>query len=276
MDRMTGQADRRRLAGALALALMAAAVAAPVAQAQGYQMLYTFTGGADGANPYNTLVADNAGNLFGTALLGGANNSGVVFKLDTQGTQTVLNNFSYTVDGATPVGGVIRDVAGDLYGTVNFGGPGGWGSVFELSPSGAETVLYSFNEFIGDAPYPYSGVVRDRAGNLYGTDSGGAVFEVSPVGIETILYKFTGGTDGATPFGGLTLDDQGNMYGTTSGGGNLATCGKLGCGVIFKVTPAGKESILRNFLGADGADSAGRSDPGFGRKPVRHHLPGRL
>ena len=147
------------------------------------------------------------------------------------------------------------DEQGNLYGTTAEGGTGcpgegsvGCGTVFKLTPSGNETVLYSFAGG-NDGDGPWSTLVRDGQGNFYGTtffgggsgctgDGGcGTVFKVSPGGTETVLYRFTGGTDGARPYGGVVLDAAGNIYGTTFEGG-LGQCDEdLGCGVVFKVTP---------------------------------------
>jgi uncharacterized repeat protein (TIGR03803 family) len=147
-------------------------------------VLYSFTGGADGRNPYGGVIRDSAGNLYGTTVEGGTANSGVVYKLDTTGHETVLYSFTGGPDGGGP-SGVIRDSAGNLYGTAS-GGTAGQGVVYELDTAGQETVLHSFTGG-ADGYYPNGGVIRDSAGNLYGTTSnggqtgGGVVFKLKPL-----------------------------------------------------------------------------------------------
>jgi uncharacterized repeat protein (TIGR03803 family) len=215
-------------------------------------VLHNFTGGADGGDP-NSVIRDPAGNLYGTASGGGASSAGVVFKIDTSGTETVLYSFTGGADGGFPLGGLIRDSAGNLYGTTNGGGASSAGVVFKIDVSGTETVLYSFTGGV-DGGFPLAGVIRDPAGNLYGTTNGGGassagvVFKVDTSGNETALYSFTGGADGGFPLWVvLARDSAGNLFGTTAGGGTA------GVGVVFKVNPAGQETVLHSFTGgADG------------------------
>ena len=218
-------------------------------------VLYSFTGGADGGNPYGGVVRDAAGNLYGTTVYGGAASSGVVFKVDSSGHETVLYTFSGGDDGGYPYAGVIRDSAGNLYGTTYAGGSagyGGYGVVFKLDAAGQFTVLHSFTGG-ADGGYPYAGVIRDSAGNLYGTTSlrgnaqWGVVYSLDPTGNETVLYSFTGGSDGASPYAGVIRDSAGNLYGTARSGGT----GNMG--VVYKVDTAGHETVLYSFTGgADG------------------------
>jgi uncharacterized repeat protein (TIGR03803 family) len=226
-------------------------------------VLYSFTGGADGGQPFAGVIRDSAGNLSGTTS-GGGTGYGVVYKLDVaSGQETVLYSFTGGADGASPETGVIRDSAGNLYGTTNGGGTD-YGVVYKLDvASGQETVLYSFTGGT-DGSNPYAGVIRDSDGNLYGTTSGGGsgegsagygvVFKVNSAGQETVLYSFTGGADGGDPIAGLILDSAGNLYGTTSEGGNIVTCpvsifSPGGCGVVYKVDTAGQETVLYSFTG---------------------------
>jgi uncharacterized repeat protein (TIGR03803 family) len=246
-----------------------------------YSVLYNFTGGADGANPPAGLIRDEAGNLYGTTFAGGLSGCGVVFKLDSSGNETVLYTFTCGADGANSVAGLIRDAAGNLYGTTANGGntsatncvPSGCGVVFKLDSSGQETVLYAFSGG-GDGGLPQAGLIQDAAGNLYGTTyyggntsssscfiggsfGCGVVFKLDPSGQETVLYAFSGGADGANPSAGLIRDAAGNLYSTTQLGGNTsnAICGAAGCGVVFKLDPSGKETVLYTFTGgADGLD----------------------
>ena len=155
-------------------------------------VLYSFTGGADGASPEAGLVRDGGGNLYGTTYAGGEANCplngsagcGVVFKVSKTGVMSVLHTFINS-DGSNPAADLIRDSAGNLYGTTKFGGIG-FGTVFMVSSTGAETTLYSFLDS-PDGAGPLGSLVRDTAGNLYGTASGGGasdgpviVFQIVP------------------------------------------------------------------------------------------------
>jgi uncharacterized repeat protein (TIGR03803 family) len=128
---------------------------------------------------------------------------------------------------------VIRDSAGNLYGTTHGGGTLAAGVVFKVDMSGQETALYSFTAWSN----PHAGVIRDSAGNLYGTTYGGGtagygvVYELDMAGQETVLHSFTGGADGGYPYAGVIRDPARNLYGTASVGG------KEGAGVVFKLTP---------------------------------------
>jgi uncharacterized repeat protein (TIGR03803 family) len=224
-------------------------------------VLYSFTGGADGGSPSGGVVRDSAGNLYGTTAGGGEGERGVVYKLDTAGHQTVLYTFTGGADGGYP-NSVILDSAGNLYGTTVAGGdvsPGycssGCGVVFMVNPAGQETVLYSFTGAY-DGGYPYAGVVRDSAGNLYGTTAGGGegewgvVYKLDTEGQETVLWVFNGyDAVGAIPYAGVILDSAGNLYGTTAGGGLYSW------GVVFKLDPAGDETVLYSF--SNGSDGGG-------------------
>jgi uncharacterized repeat protein (TIGR03803 family) len=199
-------------------------------------VLYSFSGGADGGYPDASVIQDSVGNLYGTTFNGGTANMGVVYKLDVGGQETVLYSFTGGADGASPYAGVIRDSAGDLYGTTVEGGTAGWGVVYKLDASGQETVLYSFMGG-ADGGDPYAGVIRDPAGNLYGTTlfgtyGSGNVYKLDTTGQETVLYSFTNGADGGYPYAGVIRDSVGNLYGTTYNGG------KDIAGVVFKLTPA--------------------------------------
>jgi uncharacterized repeat protein (TIGR03803 family) len=224
-------------------------------------VLYTFTGGSDGAYP-GGVITDSTGNFYGTTSGGGTANMGVVYKVDSAGHETVLYSFTGGADGGTPGAGVIRDSAGNLYGTTIYGGKincgvgSGCGVVFKLDTSGQETVLYRFSGG-SDGSYPHAGVVRDSAGNLYGTafDGGtveaGVVYKVDTTGHETVLYQFQG-ADGANPIGGVIRDAAGDLYGTTVAGG------PAGKGVVYELDAAGHETVLYSFTGgADGGSPTG-------------------
>lgn len=225
----------------------------------GTETLWSF--GSWGFSPMSGVVMDKKGNLYG-ATLGGSSGYGVVFRLSQSGTFKSLYNFTGGSDGGNP-SGLMRDNRGNLYGVAsqggNFGnscGGSGCGTVFKISGT-TEIVLYTFAGGT-DGVYPTSGVIKDSAGNLYGTTAhggtfgNGTVFEVTPSGTEKVLYEFTGSSDGNSPQSPLLMDSGGNLYGTTSGGGTN------GSGVVFKLTPKGVESVLHTFSGGnDGAQPAG-------------------
>jgi uncharacterized repeat protein (TIGR03803 family) len=226
-------------------------------------VLHAFTGGTDGGQPQAGLVRDKAGNLYGTTTIGGdlscgyGSGCGLVFKLDKDGKEIVLHAFSNHPDGGHPRGDLIRDKAGNFYGTTESGGSSDYGTVFKLDPSGNETVLYSFSG-ITSGEYPVGRLARDADGNLYGTTNGGGdpscylcgvVFKIDKAGNETVLHTFTGNPDGAYPFGGLTRDRAGNLYGSTYAGGGSNGCYTLGCGSVFKVDANGNETVLHGFTG---------------------------
>jgi uncharacterized repeat protein (TIGR03803 family) len=190
---------------------------------------------ADGASPNGDLVRDPSGNLYGTTTTGGYYSYGVVFKVSETGKETVLYTFTGGADGGEPAAGLVRDAAGNLYGTTPESSPGA-GVVFKVSETGKETVLYTFTGG-ADGSIPRARLVRDSAGNLYGTtfyggSHYGVVFKLDTTGKETVLYTFTGGADGRNPEAGLVRDAAGSLYGTTVLGGF-----SYGYGVVFELTP---------------------------------------
>jgi uncharacterized repeat protein (TIGR03803 family) len=234
-------------------------------------VLYSFKGGSDGFYPHGRLIADRAGNLYGTTLLGGGgrcdNGCGTAFKLTPDGRESLIHTFCTQADcpdGSYPDAGLTADRAGDFYGTTVRGGAHGFGTVFTLAPDGSETVLYSFKGG-WDGAHPFAGVVADGHGNLYGTTwqgggtgcqlglGCGTVFKVTREGTETVLHSFLGGHDGSYPVAGLAVDGHDNIYGTASLGGSTG-CDGLGCGIVFKLAASGAETILYSF--ADNGDGA--------------------
>lgn len=247
-------------------------------------VLYHFTGGSDGASPYTAdLAFDQAGNIYGTTWLGGSEGNclygqhcGTVYELTRSGggwNQSVLWNFGQNGDGVMPVGGVIFDKAGNLYGTTSGGGQDGSGdfcyegiygptTVYQLTPSGSgwkENILYTFPSGSGDLVY--SGLIFDQSGGLYGAgcngglsgNSGGFVFELSSLGgswAYSGLYDFSGGAGGG-PVNSLFMDGTGNLYGTTFADG------AHGYGSVFKLTLSNgtwTQTVLHDFTGgSDGA-----------------------
>ncbi|PYX46692.1 MAG: hypothetical protein DMG79_15670, partial [Acidobacteria bacterium] len=233
-------------------------------------VVYGFTGGADGANPYYAdVILDAAGNLYGTTVGGGDHNLGVVFKLtrsETGWTESVLYSFAGGSDGANPYAGLVFDKAGNLFGTTYGGGSGGIGTIFELSPGTpgqwTETVLHTFTGLDGDSPA--GGLTLGRNGNLYAVTQGGgahhsgAVYQLthSTRGWnETVLYSFTGGADGSSPYAErLLIDNSGHIYGTTEGGG----AHQLGAVFRLSLLPSHhwKEQVLYSFDGSVAANPA--------------------
>lgn len=233
-------------------------------------VLYDFTGLSDGANPDGArLIFDQAGNLYGTAFGGGSTNCnggcGLVYELvPSKGggwTEKVLYSFTGTPDGASPWAGVIFDQSGNLYGTTELGGAYGYGTVFELTPSGSgwtEKVLYNFQNQ-ADGGRPYAGLIFDPSGNLIGATttggvgSGGTAFELTPSGsgwtFQT-LYPFTGSPGQLTggPTASLVMDNGGNLYGATAGDGTYSK------GAVFKLTQSGGSwtyTSLYDFTGGN-------------------------
>jgi uncharacterized repeat protein (TIGR03803 family) len=215
-------------------------------------ILQSFGSGADGSSPFaGTLIFDTAGNLYGTTLWGGAYQNGSVFELlpasGGSWTEKIIFNFNpNSKEGFQPDWGVISDNAGNLYGTLSFGGAYQEGVVFELSPGSgglwSEKVLYNFKKNATDGRTPAASLMFDAAGNLYGsTFSGGAygqgtAFELSPKSgggwKENVLHSFQlSHSDGYDPFAPFAMDPAGNLYGTTQGGG------LNGGGVIFRIKP---------------------------------------
>ena len=225
-------------------------------------IIHSFTY-ADGSSPRGHLIADSAGDLFGVTGDGGAYNVGTVYKLTPPSSgsgdwsESVLHDFSGTGgDGASPASGLLADASGALYGTTTLGGaaPGGFGTVFKLSPprhgsgSWTERILYAFTSVNGDGNQPYSDLIADRHGALYGTTLTGGnscripgcgiVFKLSPpqaksaMWTETVLHEFSDDPDGSGPKAGLTPGLHGLLYGTTTRGG-----GTENGGTVFELLP---------------------------------------
>jgi len=259
----------------LAAVLWFAVGASDVAVGQTFVVLHSFLGQPkDGSAPLGGLVFDSAGNLYGTTLQGGKYSSchdsggygcGIVFKLDTNGVETVLHSFNGT-DGAGSSATLIMDANGDLYGTAAVGGGSGCntgesvgcGVVFKLSGN-KETVLYRFTGG-ADGAFPWAGLVMDASGSFYGTTNaggeygGGVVFKL--VGKkETVLHSFCSENnckDGDYLTSGLIVDATGNLYGTATYGGDFNCDYPYGCGVVFRLTGT-IETVLHSFKGPDGA-----------------------
>jgi len=220
------------------------------AAAQTETVLYSFNI-TDGELPYAGLVFGKNGSLYGTTVDGGTYSYGTVFELSPAAgggwTETVLHNFGQGKDGSLPIGGLIFDKVGHLYGTTEYGGTGpckvvlsGCGTVFELSPGSGGWSYKEIYPLPGNGWGAYERLVMDGGGNLYGTlfegtySGYGSVFKLTPSNggwTYTSLHDFTDGDDGANPYGGLVLDSNGNLYGTTEAGG------AFGYGAVFEITP---------------------------------------
>jgi len=240
-------------------------------------ILHSFDG-THGGRPTAGLILDDAGNLYGTTY-GSPYWCGTVFRLapspDGAWTHTILHNFGRIKnapgDGCQPSAGLVRDRAGNLYGTTSTGGANIYfGTIFRLKERNKgkwkETVLHSFTSSNGDGAYPYDSLALDNSANLYGTTFAGGIpncfagcgiaFKLAPSAgqwKEKTLYSFTGGSDGAEPYAGLIRDAAGDWYGATNFGGSSCSSG---CGVVFKLTRRDKgkwtETVLHRFSGGDG------------------------
>jgi uncharacterized repeat protein (TIGR03803 family) len=235
-----------------------------------FSPLYAWSGGVGGAAPLARVVFGPNGILYGTTTV---YDYGTVFNLRPPATaacktllcpwtETVLHTFEI-LDGDYPgYGDLLFDQAGNIYGTTTFGGSSRLGTVYELTPSGTESVLYSFAGSDGETPE--NGLIFDNAGDLYGTTANGGgsgcngsgcgtVFELMPANgawTQCTLSNFQNGNDGVNPYAGLIFDQLGNLYGGTIGGGTG------GSGTVFELTPVGSCTwtlkTLHNFTAGGG------------------------
>jgi uncharacterized repeat protein (TIGR03803 family) len=227
------------------------------------------SGCTDGTLPAGGLVQGTNGNLYGTTAGGGANNRGTVFKITLSGVLTTLYSFcsqEACADGALPYAGLVLATNGNFYGTTEDGGKYSYGTIFEITPGGSLTTLYSFCAENGcpDGARPSVSLVQATTGQFYGTtqaggankDSGcavegcGTVFEITGSGALTTLYSFCsqrGCLDGQTPDAGLVQATNGNFYGTTLYGG-----ANNNNGTVFEITPSGALTTLYSFCSRSG------------------------
>jgi uncharacterized repeat protein (TIGR03803 family) len=260
----------------ITFAVLLGVLATQSAPAQTYTVLHAFQGVPDGALPVAGLVLDVKGSLYGTTESAGDSSCqhpygcGVVFKIDTTGTETVLFRFGHG-RGDVPQAGLVRDPAGNLYGTTSGGGHFLAGTVFRLGKDGKQKVLHSFDRQNGSpgGSFPGARVLRDSTGNLFGTtvnggnsSDSGVVFKLNKFGKETVLYAFTcpicygkaGGGFGVSD-SGVIRDAAGNLYGIAAGGTVTNGC-TYGCGVVYKVDKNHAGTVFYSFTGGS-SDGAG-------------------
>jgi uncharacterized repeat protein (TIGR03803 family) len=213
--------------------------------------LYSFTGGSDGAEPVGSLILASDGNFYGTALEGGSDTNGTVYRMTPSGAETTLYQFTGGSDGGEPYAPLIQARDGNFYGTTLIGGANGDGVIFRMSRAGTLTTIVSFNYTNGAEPQ--GGLVQAADGNLYGTTvvggsiGYGTVFRVTTNGVLTTLFSF-GATNGANPAASLVQGTDGNLYGTTAAGG----AGNQG--TAFRITTNGLLTTLVWFDGFNGAN----------------------
>lgn len=245
--------------------------------AQNFAVLHAFTGSNDGALPSATLTMDEAGNLYGTAVAGGSQGAGTVFKLTNRSSGwllTTLYSFTGGQDGGQPRSSVIFGPDGRLYGNAYAGGNpicnGGCGTIYSLRPqpractsancSWQETTIYQFSAASDGEAFPWGNLLFDVAGDIYGTTTaaGGVVYKLSP-GLQGWTYQiphsFDYGGEAYRPYAGVISDTAGDLFGTTWGGSNN-NCGRLqSCGTVFELSPVGSSwvlTIVHDFDGTDG------------------------
>lgn len=206
-----------------------------------------------------SLMQAKDGNFYGTTMSDGINHKGTIFQLTPAGTLTTLYQFS-TGDGANPIGGLVQGKDGNFYGTTSAGGPNvfGYGTIFQLTPSGTLTTLYSFSGT--DGAFPAASLIQATDGNFYGTtlyggndacvgefglapNGCGTVFKITPSGTLTTLYIFRASSDSGYPAVPLVQGPDGNLYGTTSVGAGSVSYN----GTFFKITPSGTMTVLHDF-----------------------------
>jgi uncharacterized repeat protein (TIGR03803 family) len=217
-------------------------------------VLHNFTGddNVDGSYPTG-VVRGRDGNLYGTTQglgFGNPPSFGTMFKVTPSGQFTTLYRFTGGNDGKTPaIADLLETDDGSFLGATMSAGPGGYGTIFRITPDGVFTLVHGFVGRPADGAEPRTALVHATDGNFYGsTESGGAfnegtIFRVSPTGAFTLLHSFTGGADGALP-GGLVQASDGNLYGTTHAG--------IIVGTIFRLTLGGVFTVLHAFSAADG------------------------
>lgn len=215
-------------------------------------LLYSFTGGNDGAYPYAPPIQGTDGNWYGTTSSGGMSGQGTIYKMTPAGALTTIYQFDGGIHGGQPRAPLVQGSDGNFYGTTIYGGAIGYGEIFKITSTGALTVLYSFDNTHGG--YPVSPLIQGTDGNFYGTAQdygslgGGVAFKVSSSGSFTVLHNMNGTTDGEVPTAGLVQASDGNLYGVN---GSIISGGNSG--TFFTVTTKGAFSVVHSFDGTTGA-----------------------
>jgi uncharacterized repeat protein (TIGR03803 family) len=211
-----------------------------------FTVLYNFTYGASGTNPYSGLLLGTDGNFYGTTEF-----EGTIFKITPNGQFSVLYTFTGGSDGGDSYAPPIQANDGNFYGTTSgqYDSQSPYGTVYKLTPAGEFILLYQFDQMHGASPY--APLIQGSDGNFYGVTSAGGnlnlgvVFKITPSGKLSVLYNFDV-THGSQPFGPLVQGNDGNFYGTTFNGGTY------GSGVIFQLKPNGRLKVIHNFAGTGG------------------------
>jgi uncharacterized repeat protein (TIGR03803 family) len=207
---------------------------------------------ASGSNGLATALGVGSASI--SAASGSVLSPSVTMTVTTTGVETVLYSFAGGSDGDHPDAGLIQGSDGNFYGTTKLGGANSAGTVFKITAAGAETVLHSFGSG-SDGATPIASLIQGSDGNFYGTTiaNQGTVFKITAAGVETVLYSFGSGSDGNNPNAALIQGSDGNFYGTTVNGGANNQ------GTVFKVTPAGIETVLYSFAGGSDAANPARA-----------------
>ena len=219
-----------------------------------YAVIHNFGHAGDAYFPSSAITLDSSSNLYGECALGGQHGEGLLYELSlgSRGwTETIIHQWGSGTDGSYPYGNLTFDLAGNLYGTTSQSGvKGNMGTVFEFVPNGTQWIeqrQYYFG-INTDGQFPFSGVVVDASGNVYGTTHNGGsqgygiVYKLTPNSTgwnEKILYNLAGANDGGISSATLVMDASGNLFGTASYGGSAQSCitGPVpGCGVAFELS----------------------------------------
>lgn len=250
---------RRISAARFGLAAMAAWSPAASAQAA-YHIVHDFADTTTGGRyPAAPLLQTADGTFYGTTEEGGPAGTGTVFKMTADGTVTQLHAFGEIPDAEYPSGGLLLASDGNFYGLTSGGGPGFGGAIYRMTPSGSVTVLQTFDLFSTGPHDPVGTLAQAPDGYLYGvTENGGAInrgtiFRMALDGTFAVIHEFTV-LDGGVPQAGLIRATDGNFYGTTTIGGGGPGCGGIGCGTVYRVTPAGDLTIIHTFAGGAAGD----------------------
>nr|WP_317046582.1 choice-of-anchor tandem repeat GloVer-containing protein [Adhaeribacter arboris] len=219
-------------------------------------ILLSFIYNITGSNPQGSLVLGRDGNFYGMTRNSGASAYGTIFKVTPNGAFTLLRNLNGAIDGRNPSGNLVQGTDGNFYGMTETGGRNNYGTIFKISSAGSFTILKHLDNTIGS--YPKGSLVEGADGNFYGmayqggTNNYGTIFRITPKGVFTVRRHLDLSTTGGRPYGSLVKATNGNFYGMTYQGGTN------GYGTIFRMTPSGTFTVLRNLsYTSDGANPQG-------------------